>query len=120
MKNKVNILGTEYTIKILKISECEEMKKEHWAGCCNEESKEIILADLNEEAYFPYMNDKEKQTFHKKILRHEITHAFFNESGLSDSSSIFDGGWAKNEEMVDWFAIQSPKIFKAFREVGCI
>ena len=26
--------------------------------------------------------------------------------------------WAQNEEMVDWFAIQSPKIFRAFREAG--
>ena len=30
------------------------------------------------------------------------------------------GGWAKNEEMVDWFAIQSPKIFKLFEKEGLI
>ena len=117
---KINILGTEYTIKTVKISECEMLQKEHWAGCCSEESKEIIVADISEESYFPYMNDEEKETFRKKILRHEIIHAFLNESGLSDSSSTPDGGWAKHEEMVDWFALQLPKIFEAFKEVGCL
>ena len=120
MKNKVNILGTEYVIKTIKISECEMMQKEHWAGCCCEESKEILVGDLSEKEYFPYMTDKEKDHYRKKVLRHEITHAFFNESGLSDSASIFGDAWAKNEEMIDWFAIQSPKIFKAFQEVSCL
>lgn len=120
MKNKVNILGTEYAIKTIKISECEMMQKEHWAGCCYEESKEILVGDLSEKEYFPYMSDKEKDHYRKKVLRHEITHAFFDESGLSDSVSIFGDAWAKNEEMIDWFAIQSPKIFKAFQEVGCL
>ena len=120
MKNKVNILGTEYVIKTIKISECEMMQKEHWAGCCCEESKEILVGDLSEKEYFPYMSDKEKDHYRKKVLRHEITHAFFNESDLSDSSSIFGDAWAKNEEMIDWFAIQSPKIFKVFQEVGCL
>ena len=117
---KVNILGTEYTIKIVKISECEMLQKEHWAGCCAIESKEIIVADASEESYFPYMSDKEKEIYRRKILRHEIIHAFLNESGLSDSSSTPDGGWAKHEEMIDWFAIQSLKIFQAFKEVGCL
>lgn len=43
-----------------------------------------------------------------------------NESGLSDSSNQYGGAWAKNEEMVDWFAIQSPKIFKVYSELGII
>ena len=88
MKNKVNILGTEYAIKTIKISECEMMQKEHWAGCCCEESKEILVGDLSEKEYFPYMSDKEKDHYRKKVLRHEITHAFFNESGLSDFALI--------------------------------
>lgn len=117
---KVNILGTEYTIKTVKISECEMLQKERWAGCCTIESKEIIVADVSEESYFPYMSDEEKEIYRRKILRHEIIHAFLNESGLSDSSSVPDCGWAKHEEMIDWFAIQSPKIFQAFKEVGCL
>lgn len=116
---KVNVLGTEYTIKTVKISENEMMQKEHWAGCCCEETKEILLGDPDEEDYFPYMNDEEKITFTKRNLRHEIIHAFLNESGLSDNANS-SNNWARNEEMVDWLAIQAPKIFEAFREADCL
>ena len=40
--------------------------------------------------------------------------------GLASSSLGIDGPWAKNEEMVDWFALQGPKIYKAWQEVGAI
>jgi len=30
------------------------------------------------------------------------------------------GAWARHEEMVDWIAIQFPKIMKAFQEVGAL
>ena len=56
----------------------------------------------------------------KSTLRHEITHAFFNESGLMDSTFAYDGAWSKIEEMIDWLAIQIPKIYQAFAEAGCL
>lgn len=56
----------------------------------------------------------------KETLRHEIVHAFFNESGLADSSSTVEGAWAKNEEMVDWIALQGPKLCAAWKEAGCL
>lgn len=56
----------------------------------------------------------------KETLRHEIVHAFFDESGLADSSSTVDGAWTKNEEMVDWIAIQGPKIYKAWKEAESV
>lgn len=55
--------------------------------------------------------------YQRKVIRHEIIHAFLYESGL-DNNSLSGGAWAKNEEMVDWLSIQAPKIFKAFREAG--
>ena len=51
----------------------------------------------------------------KKVLRHEITHAFFFESGLAENSPF-----AQNEELVDWMAIQGPKIYKAWQEAGAV
>lgn len=51
---------------------------------------------------------------------HEITHAFLDESGLQHCSSVPMGAWARHEEMVDWIAIQFPKIMKAFQEVGAL
>lgn len=43
-----------------------------------------------------------------------IIHAFLHESGLDVCS------WAHNEEMVDWLAIQFPKLYEAFLQADCI
>lgn len=117
---KVNVLGTEYKIRTHKISEDKTLKRNHWCGYCSCEAKEIVIADVTEDKYFPDMTDYEKDSYRKQILRHEITHAFLNESGLEGSALSFNDAWSKNEEMVDWFAIQSPKIYKVFKEIGCI
>ena len=120
MEKKVNILGTEYTIQIKKYDEDEDFEKRGLCGYCNAYKKIIVIGDLST---FKGWENEEKEIierYQKETARHEITHAFFNESGLQDSALTFEGAWAKNEEMVDWFAIQSPKIFKAFKEVGCL
>lgn len=117
---KINILGTEYRIETHKVSEDSYLEEKGLAGYCAECSKVIVVADMSEEKYFPYMDETEKEAYRKRTLRHEIMHAFLNESGLSDSSNQYGGAWAKNEEMVDWFAIQSPKIFKVYSELGII
>ena len=51
----------------------------------------------------------------KRILRHEIIHAFAFESGLAD-----DSAWAMDEEMTDWIAHQFPKMLAAFKAVGAL
>lgn len=117
---KINILGTEYTIETHKVSEDSYLEKNKLAGYCGEESKLIVIADMSEEKYFSGMGEKEQEVYRKRTLRHEIMHAFLNESGLSDSSNQYGGAWAKNEEMVDWFAIQSPKIFKVYSGLGLL
>lgn len=120
MKDKVSILGTEYRIETHKVSEDEWLEKKHLAGYCGEESKLIVVADMSEKTYFDGMDEREQEIYRKKVLRHEVIHAFLNESGLSDSASVPGGSWAKHEEMVDWFAIQSPKIFAVFMELGIL
>lgn len=117
---RIDILGTKYKVMTRKISEDETLKNNRWAGYCGEESKEIVIADMSELEYFSDMTDLEKENYRKKTLRHEIIHAFLNESGLSDNASVPNSGWAKHEEMIDWFAIQSPKIYKVFKKAGCL
>lgn len=117
---KINILGTKYKIITRKISEDEIMSKNNWAGYCAEDAKTIVIADTSEERYFPDMTEKEKKTYIKKIIRHEIVHAFLNESGLSVNTSTPACGWAKHEEMIDWIAIQFPKMQKAFKKAGAL
>ena len=48
-----------------------------------------------------------------EIERHELAHAFLYECGLNDSSD-----WARNEELIDWLAIQFPKIQALFEKAG--
>ena len=57
--------------------------------------------------------------YQKEVLRHEIIHAFLYESGLDACSGPAEN-WASNEEMVDWIAVQGPKIFEAWQKVGAM
>ena len=94
--SEVNILGTDYEIVVKKYSDDEAFERRSIDGYCDHE---------------PVETAKEAQ---KQTLRHEIVHAFFSESGLSDSGFSFEGAWCKNEELVDWIAWQGPKIHKAW------
>ena len=51
--------------------------------------------------------------YKRKVIRHELLHAVLFESGLSCNS------WGENEEIVDWFAIQFPKLEALFQQAGC-
>lgn len=117
---KLNILGTEYTVKIKKYDEEEAFGRRSIGGYCDSFIKEIVLCDMH--TYKGWENEPEQTIIvcQKENLRHEIVHAFFNESGLQDSSLQYEGGWAKNEEMVDWIALQSPKMYEVFKEAGCL
>lgn len=116
-KFNINVLGTIYTVERKAYTECMEFEKYGWGGYCDEAIKSIVIGKMDT---YPDMENEDKKVYEnieKQNLRHEIIHAFFNESGLSASSSQFCGAWAKNEEMVDWFAIQSPKMFKLFKQL---
>lgn len=117
---KVNVLGTEYKILVHKISEDTVLERNHFAGYCNENAHEIIIADMSEEKYFPDMTDAEIEMYRKSTMRHEIVHAFLSESGLSANTIRPEEAWAKNEEMIDWIAIQFPKMLEVFKQVNCI
>ena len=54
------------------------------------------------------------EEYKKTVIRHEIIHAFLYESGLEGNTNDSEN-WAQNEEMVDWIAIQFPKILKLLK-----
>lgn len=104
---KVDILGTEYTLTV-----CDEHERldEYCDGLCDETTKEMLVKS--------YAGDRDDPTAKKNLdvqvkknKRHEIIHAFLFESGLAENSP-----WAQNEEMVDFFAIQFPKIAKVIQQ----
>ena len=109
---KVNILGSEWSVKF--------GNKETYPNLTNIDGytdfsiREIVVDDMK--ALQGQIGAKaDLGSYQKQVVRHEIIHAFLLESGLDSNSNSADN-WATNEEMVDWFAIQSPKIFKVFNE----
>lgn len=107
MGKQINILGTSY--EIITQTERENPKLEDANGLCETYSKQIVLLDIKQDK----MTFSNLEEYKKKVLRHEIIHAFFAESGLRNNCE-----YACSEELVDWIAIQSPKILKVFKELN--
>ena len=116
----VNILGTPYEIIVKKYDEDEAFERRSIVGFCDGYVKEIVVCDMH--TYKGWENEAEKTVVaaQKQALRHEIVHAFFDESGLMDSSSMIECPWSQNEEMVDWIANQGMKIYKAWVEADAL
>lgn len=119
-KMKIDVLGTKYNIKRVNNGQDEYMDKMHFGGYCNEATKEIYILNLKTVPDWENESDDAIQKQEKETLRHELIHAFLNESGLQWNSFAPDRAWAKNEEMVDWFAIQMPKLIAAFKVADCL
>ena len=116
----VSILGTEYSI-IKKQYEDEPLfKKRGIDGYCDSFEKQIVYCDMTT---CPGWEDETQQSVaiaEKETIRHEIVHAFLDESGLSASALRLNDAWSKNEEMVDWFALQGVKIYEAWKEAKAL
>lgn len=113
---KVNILGSEWNVKFG--SEKEYPNLTNVDGYTDLSIREIVVDGMK--ALQGQIETKaDLESYQKQVVRHEIIHAFLLESGLDSNSNSADS-WAVNEEMVDWFAIQSPKIFKVFNELKLI
>lgn len=120
MDNKVNILGTEYTILIRRYDEDERFKDRSIDGYCDGMLKQLVLCDMRTWPGWGKEPEDYVDASMRRTLRHEIVHAFFHESGLDESSFKVDAAWATNEEMVDWIAAQGPKIHAAWQAVGAL
>lgn len=109
----VTILGTPYKILIIEEEDCRYDREAD--GWCDPSVKEILIFNYKQSAE----SVRDLVDYQRKVLRHEIIHAFLYESGLWQNS-CGSKCWAKNEEMVDWIAIQEPKLHEAFKEAGAI
>lgn len=115
MKNIVTVLGQEYRIEYHYAK--DDVKLKDSDGYLEPYEKKIIISqDLIDIA--TGKNEDEGccnclGIFVNKIVRHEIMHAFFTESGISYR-------YTREEEdfIVDWIANQFPKMKKIFEELG--
>lgn len=108
---KVNILGTEYTITYKNVDDDAGLKEAD--GYCDPTSHEIVIRknNVNELGDF--------EELQKRSLRHELVHAMLFESGLGHNFQHVNE-YGHDETIVDWFAIQSTKIYKIFTELNLL
>ena len=112
---KVKILGSEWSIKFGTSKTFEQLKNSD--GYTDPSERIIIVDSMDEKKESDSVQNMSE--YKKMILRHEILHAFLFESGLMHNSAS-TSSWATNEEMVDWFAIQSPKIFDLYSNLDLV
>ena len=103
-KVNVNILGENYTINLNTprevLTDCD--------GTCSRYDKLISMVDIDE-IFDGGGTEVGRRKRYAEGLRHEIIHAFFEESGLDE--------YSENEELVQWLAIQFPKLMKVLEDV---
>lgn len=104
---KVHVLGTVCRIKYVPSLDGRGGETDFY-------TKEIHISEQEDvPPEFKTDNLKEMQ---RHVLRHELIHAFLFESGMDQSSAAHEA-WAVNEEMIDWMAMQMPKIMAAYESV---
>lgn len=103
--DKINILGTEYSIQ-------HDLQSVISDGDCGLYDKKIRIRITNDMLDGEESTIEERELREKEVIRHEVAHAFLFESGRSE--------WARDEDLVDFLAIQSPKLFKLFQDLNVL
>lgn len=117
---RVSILGTEYSIAVIPFDKSKRFSEDSLAGYCDDILHEITICDLSTHPDWQEETQDRRKLAQKITLRHEIVHAFLSESGLQENACSIDGPWPRNEEMVDWIAIQGPKMVEVWQEAGVL
>lgn len=111
----VNILGNNYTIKE-DVNSKDDKYLEQCDGYCDYTTRTIVVKDKGDDCEI-----KDFEYYKKEVKRHEMVHAFFFESGLN-SNSVWglQRGEAQPEQLVEWIAVQFPKMLEAFKTADAI
>lgn len=105
----INILGTKYVL-IEKPME-DEPKLTDNLGFTDYTTKTIVIdKDIVNNKDANSMDDL--NWVRKKVIRHEIIHAFFIESGMRE--------WCDDENLVDFIAYQLPKMVAVMNKIGAL
>ena len=108
---KVNILGVTYTVE--EKTKNEEPRLADCDGFCDKTTREIVVTKQIDSDLGDW------NVYRKKIIRHEIIHAFLFESGLHENFKHADQ-FGHDETMIDWFAVQYVKLKTAFEEADAV
>lgn len=110
LNTTVEILGAMWTVKTA--TEEEEPRLRETDGFTDWTTHLICVSDVPDNCD---CNLDDPLEYVKKVIRHEVVHAFMFESGLAES---WKHDYLGQEEMtVDWIAIQLPKITKVVDKI---
>lgn len=102
---KINILGQEYTVEFRTPEQNPKLELMGADGLAELHDNRIVIdSKMNPKTGKEYDNFEQ---YEKKVVRHEIMHAFFHEAGLRD--------YCNDEILVEWLALQIPKICKVMQ-----
>lgn len=116
----VSVLGTDYEIIWKKYDEDEAFARLGCDGYCEGLTKRIVVCDMDTYKGYENESDEVRRASERAALRHEIVHAFFNESGLAASAHPSTGAFSLDEELIDWIALQGEKIYATWAAAGCL
>ena len=103
---KVNVLGVDYNISVNNKENDRSLNRLN--GYCDNSISEIVIRD---DLMTPTEDTcKDMSVFAHKIVRHELIHAFMDESGITGCD------WKHDESLVDWMAVMMPKMVKAMKD----
>ena len=107
----IDVLGTKYSIFYKTAKQDKDL--EQCDGYCDKTTKQIVVRKRAEDC-----NLGNFESYRKKVVRHELIHAFLFESGLHENFKKDE--WGHDETTIDWFAVQFPKLLKAFQDADCL
>lgn len=108
---KIGVLGSEWTIEY-RGEKSDHLLKDR-DGYTDPSANLIVIANRR-----PDDDIIDFDKIQRRALRHEIIHAFLFESGLGFNFEHREIG--HEETIIDWIALQFPKLQKAFEEAGCL
>ena len=108
---RVNILGAPWTVKVMKRNEDKTGNLKDCNGYTDDTTQTCVIADEPGDLGEPVV-------YLKKVIRHEIIHAFLSESGLRENWEHKEYG--HEETTVDWFAVMFPKMIEVFRKCDAL
>lgn len=111
MTLKIDVLGTKYTIQVLPVEKDGMLNT--CDGYCDKTTKRIVVRAKDDTSELG-----NHDVYLKKVKRHEIIHAFLFESGLHENFKHEE--WGHDETMIDWVAVQFPKLTAAFKAADCL
>lgn len=104
---KIDILGVDYQLVFDKSGKNPKLAEA--SGYCDMYAKKIVIQACYE---VELMDSERIDVFINKVVRHEIIHAMFYESGLDE--------YSRDETLVDFLAIQLPKIVGLFDKIKAV